>query len=130
MKYPALLLLTVFAFSARAQKIESFYINLYTDSLKKGTYNYINVEGITADGSVVPLDTAHIKFSSSAGTFFGNSLWIEPTCTSDSITVTATLKEKAPACKTIVIFIKRDEDNEVLPSEADIINRNRKTRKD
>ena len=37
------ILITTFA---KAQKIESIHINLYTDSLKKGTYNYINVDEV------------------------------------------------------------------------------------
>jgi hypothetical protein len=37
--------LFLFSASAKAQKVESIYVNLYTDSLKKGTYNYINIEG-------------------------------------------------------------------------------------
>ncbi|RYG40714.1 MAG: hypothetical protein EOO01_26735 [Chitinophagaceae bacterium] len=130
MKYLVVLLFVFLAASSPAQRIEKFYVNLYTDSLKKGTYNYINIEGVTGEGNFLPLDTSHIIFTASAGKFYGNSLWIEPTCQTDSITITATLKEKASEKKTFVIFIKKNEDNENLPSEADIINRSRKNRRD
>ena len=38
------------AFLSNAQKIDSIYFHLYTDSLKKGTHNYINIDGKTSDG--------------------------------------------------------------------------------
>ena len=34
-----------------AQNLDSIFFNLYTDSLKKGTYNYINVDGQFTDGA-------------------------------------------------------------------------------
>ena len=58
------------------QKIDSIYFNLYTDSLKKGTYNYINVEGRLSNGNIRPLDSTQLIFTASAGKFFGNSLWL------------------------------------------------------
>ena len=39
------LTLLITASSVNAQKVDSIYFHLYTDSLKKGTYNYINVDG-------------------------------------------------------------------------------------
>ena len=38
-----------------AQKVQEIYLHLYTDSLKKGTYNYINIDGKMTDGSWMPL---------------------------------------------------------------------------
>jgi len=35
---------------AKAQKVENIYVNLYTDSLKKGTFNYINIDGKLSNG--------------------------------------------------------------------------------
>ena len=40
---------------ARAQKVDSIYFNLYTDSLKKQVHNYINVDGKFSNGSWLPL---------------------------------------------------------------------------
>jgi hypothetical protein len=34
----------------KAQKVDSIFFHPYTDSLKKGTYNYINVDGKLSDG--------------------------------------------------------------------------------
>lgn len=111
------------------QTFESFYVNLYTDSLKKGTFNYINIEGITTEGNVLPLDTNHVVFKATSGKFFGNSLWLDSSCNEESVTVTATLKGKIPKSETVVIFIKRNQDNEALPSEEEIIKKAGKNRK-
>ena len=122
MKHIALILaFSVFAKVVFSQKIDRIYVNLYTDSLKKGTYNYINIEGSTPDGMILPLDTNHLTFSASSGDFFGNSLWLDPVCDADSITVTATLKQKPTEVKTFVVYLKRNEDTEELPSEEDIL---------
>ena len=56
---------------ASAQKIEGIYANLYTDSLKKGTYNYINIDGKLSNGHYIPLDTSDIIFTASEGKFSG-----------------------------------------------------------
>ncbi|MBA3674977.1 MAG: hypothetical protein H0W75_08510, partial [Chitinophagaceae bacterium] len=60
---------------AWAQRIDSIFVNLYTDSLKKGTYNYINVDGLLSNGRYVPLDSTQIIFWASVGKFSGNDLW-------------------------------------------------------
>ena len=78
MKHLILLIFTALTISAKAQKIDSIYVNLYTDSLKKGTYNYINVDGLLSNGRYLPLDSSQISFTASAGKFSGNSLWVEP----------------------------------------------------
>ena len=46
------------AFSQK-QKVDSIYFHLYTDSLKKGFFNYINVDGKMSDGNWQPLDSTH-----------------------------------------------------------------------
>ena len=53
----------------KAQKVDSIYFHLYTDSLKKGTYNYINVDGKLSDGTWKPLTAKDILFSSSSCEF-------------------------------------------------------------
>ena len=51
MKKSWLLLLFFLIFKlANAQKVDSIYFHLYTDSLKKGFFNYINVDDKTSDG--------------------------------------------------------------------------------
>ena len=51
MKQILLLLFTAFFTQAGvAQKVDSIYFNLYTDSLKKGQHNYINIDGKMSNG--------------------------------------------------------------------------------
>ena len=42
--------------AAGAQKVDSIYFHLYTDSLKKGQHNYINVDGKLSNGSWMPVN--------------------------------------------------------------------------
>ena len=72
-----LFLFILFAQFTKAQQVESIYVNLYTDSLKKGTLNYINIDGQLSNGKFLPLDSTHLIFWSSAGKFTGNNLWID-----------------------------------------------------
>ena len=106
--------------AANAQKIDSIYINLYTDSLKKGTYNYINVDGLFSNGSYLPLDSTHIIFTASAGKFSGNSLWIDNNFTDEKVTIKVVLKQNPSLHKEFEMYIKRKQDgplrtvNEIL----------------
>lgn len=61
-KFLVILGLMMAATAVSAQKIDSIYFHLYTDSLKKGFYNYINVDGKMSDGSWTPLDSTQILF--------------------------------------------------------------------
>ncbi|RYD70165.1 MAG: hypothetical protein EOP53_25895 [Sphingobacteriales bacterium] len=106
-----------FSFGAKAQKIDSVFVNLYTDSLKKGTYNYINVDGLLKDGSYLPLDTNHLRFSSSVGKFYGNSLWIEPTLHSGPVTINIEVKNDPTFKKTLVLYIKIAEEEKLKTNE-------------
>ena len=87
-----LFFLLLFSIGAKAQKIDSIYVHLYTDSLKKGTYNYINIDGKLSNGRFIPLDTADIIFSASKGKFYGNSLWIDPDFKNENVSIKAVLK--------------------------------------
>ena len=49
-----------------AQKVDSIYFNLYTDSLKKDQHNYINVDGKLSNGRWMPLSAKEIEFSCSS----------------------------------------------------------------
>lgn len=75
------LLLSTFLSHANAQELEKLYVNLYTDSLKRGTWNYINVDGQFSNGRFLPLDATHLFYQSSAGEFDGNKLWLPDTLT-------------------------------------------------
>lgn len=110
MRYLLLFLFTGVSYFSNAQKIDSIYVNLYTDSLKKGTYNYINVDGLLSNGRYLPLDTTDIVFTASAGKFNGNSLWVEPGFTGEKITISVTLKQKPSLHKRFDMYIKQKPD--------------------
>lgn len=119
------LLLFIFIFSfqtVRAQKINSIYFHLYTDSLKKEVHNYINVDGMLSNGKYLPLDSGQIIFSSSTGTWLGNDLIINSTFKGDSVLITATLKANKQLSKSIIVYIKKRNDNSGLKTEEEILN--------
>ncbi|MEO6733873.1 MAG: hypothetical protein ABIN01_21795 [Ferruginibacter sp.] len=127
-----ILVLFIFSFGAakaRAQKIDSIYVNLYTDSLKKGTFNYINIDGLLSNGNYLPLDSSDILFSASAGEFSGNSLWIEPHFKDEKVTIKATLRKNPSLFKQFDIYIKKKPDNEKLRTADEIINDMKNQRK-
>ena len=108
-------------FVTNAQKVDSIYFNLYTDSLKKGTYNYINVDGKLSNGHWMPLTAKEISFSASAGNFNGNSLLIDKDAVVEKITVKAVLKANPGIAKEITIYIKKAGDNEKLRTTEEIL---------
>ena len=120
-KLIVILLLLVGAGSLKAQKIDSIYFNLYTDSLKKGVYNYINVDGKTSTGTYLPLMSDEVELKSSAGKWVGNSLIIDSSFTGEKVTVTASLKKQPEIKKTVTIYMKKIEVEPDLKSEAEVI---------
>lgn len=110
LKQILLFLFITMACIARAQKIDSIFVNLYTDSLKIGTYNYINIDGKLADGSYLPLDSTNIIFWSSDGKFFGNSLWIKPGFKKQKVTIKAILRSDTSVCKQFDMYIQKKPD--------------------
>lgn len=91
----------------RAQKVDSLYFNLYTDSLKKGSWNYINVEGKLSNGRIVPLTSQQIHIKSNFGKMEGNSLWIDWDFKADSVWVEVELKENPSVKKNICLHVKK-----------------------
>ena len=110
----------IFAF-AKAQKIEKIFINLYTDSLKKGTYNYINVDGQLSNGKYIPLDSSQIIFHASEGKFFGNNLWIDKDFKNEKVFIKVVLKEDTNLSKEFTMYIKQKPDNEKLLTSEEIL---------
>ena len=104
-----------------AQKIDSIYFHLYTDSLKKGTHNYINVDGKTSDGKWKPLTGKDIDFTTTYGKFDGNELILPDQCTVEKLTVKAVLKTNPALWKEITIWIKKKPDPEILPTREEIL---------
>ena len=107
--------------AVKAQKVDSIFFNLYTDSLKKGTYNYINVDGKLSNGQWLPLTGKEIKFTSSAGKFDNNSLVLDRDFKEEKVTVKAVLRSDTSICKSITIYIKKNADNEKLKTEEQIM---------
>ena len=104
------------------QKVDSIYFHLYTDSLKKGTYNYINVDGKMADGKWKPLTSKELNFTSSYGTFDGNQLIIPGEPTVQKVTIKAVLKSDPTLWKEITLWVKKKPDDEKLPTTEEILN--------
>ncbi|MEP7230954.1 MAG: hypothetical protein ABI691_11925 [Ginsengibacter sp.] len=106
---------------ANAQKIEAIYVNLYTDSLKKGTYNYINIDGKLAGGQYIPLDTSNIIFTSSDGKFSGNSLWIDNNFSKEKVSIKAVLKSDHSLSKEFTMYIKKKPNDEKLKTMDELM---------
>ena len=117
-----LLLLVGGRITGHAQQVDSIFFHLYTDSLKKGTYNYINVDGKLSNGHWLPLTNKEIEFTSSAGKFDGNSLVIDTAYKGEAVTVKAVLKNNSTIWKEITIYIKKVEVVEKLRTVDEILN--------
>jgi hypothetical protein len=118
--------LAIAAMGSNAQKVDSIFFNLYTDSLKKGTHNYINVDAKMSDGSWRPLMEKDIEFSSSACKFSGNELIIPPDFKEDKITIKAVLKSNPALKLERTVWIKRKPDPTTLPTSEEILRRMKK----
>jgi hypothetical protein len=106
---------------SRAQKVDSIFFHLYTDSLKKGTYNYINVDGKLSDGRWLPLTAKEIVFTSSGGTFNGNSLFIDSVFKKPFVVIKAALKDNPSISKEVTIYIKTTIVNERLKTTEELL---------
>ncbi|HEX2683045.1 MAG TPA: hypothetical protein VHL77_03895 [Ferruginibacter sp.] len=107
---------------ANAQKIESIHANLYTDSLKKGTFNYINIDGKLSNGRYTPLDSSDLIFWSSAGKFSGNNLWIDRDIQATKVDIKVSLRNNPALVKEFTIYVKQKPDPE-LKTVDEIMNR-------
>ncbi|HEU5165463.1 MAG TPA: hypothetical protein VFU29_07980 [Chitinophagaceae bacterium] len=117
-------------FLSQAQKIDSIYFHLYTDSLKKGTHNYINVDAKLSDGKWKPLSAKELSFTSNYGTFEGNELILPDKPTVDKLSIKVVLKSDPGLWKEITVWIKKKPDDEVLPTAEEILkNKSQKTGK-
>ena len=118
MKIKLLLLFFVgFSFTVKAQNIDSIFVNLYTDSLKVGTYNYINVDGLLSNGKYLPLDSNHLTFKTDCGKFDGNSLWLDPKTAVKKVNVTITMKKRPEVVKNVTIYIKQAPEPDLKTNE-------------
>lgn len=100
-----------------AQKIDSIYVHLYTDSLKKGTYNYINIDGKLPNGHYLPLDSTNLIFQSTDGKFFGNSLWIPADFKKEKLTIKVILRSNPGITRSFDMYIKKKPDPDLKTEE-------------
>jgi len=134
LKQAYLLLLFIFSIGLlRAQKIDSLFFNLYTDSLKKGSWNYINVDAKLSNGKYMPLTSEQLNFKVSNGKLQGNSVWIDWGFTNDSVIVEVSLKKDPVVRKSITIWIKKKDEQLNAPVNDSLLqqinNRPKSTKK-
>lgn len=118
-----LLTLLLGAYAGRTQTVDSIFFHLYTDSLKKGVHNYINVDGKLSNGQWRPLTSKDISFSSSYGVFDGNSLIIDSGFKGEKVSVKAVLKTNPALWKEVTIYMKKVESTERLKTIDEVLNR-------
>ncbi len=106
-----------------SQSIDSIFFHLYTDSLKKGTHNYINVDGKLSNGRWMPLTGKDLTLTASSCRFEGNELVVPANFSEDFIVVKAVLKSKPSVWIERKIWIKKREENERLPTAEEVIKR-------
>lgn len=106
--------------SSHAQKVDSIYFNLYTDSLKKGFYNYINIDGKLADGTWMPLDSTQVRLESNTGFFKGNDLFIDSSYKAETVIIKAILRSNPKVCKQTTIYIRKRGFTEPLKTKDEI----------
>lgn len=121
-----LLLFILFSQFVKAQKVDSLFFNLYTDSLKKGTLNYINVDAKYSNGRYLPLTEMQLEYTASAGYFERNSLFVPVDIKVDSIVITVTLKQNKSVSKSITLHIKKKKDDEKLLSDKEMLDKLKK----
>ena len=125
-KLLTILIIICVCHSATAQKLDSLFFNLYTDSLKKGTYNYINVDGKFSDGRYLPLTEKELIFSCNAGKFEGNSLFLDSSVRLDKVVVKVSLKSDSSVNRERTIYIKKYESTEGLKTMKEVMKRKSK----
>lgn len=128
-KFLAILFIPFLTVPAFSQKIDTIFFHLYTDSLKKGQHNYINVDGKLSNGHWQPLTSKELEFSSSAGKFEGNDLILPTDVKAEKIKVKAVLKSNPEIWKEIFIWVKKLPDPDRLPTKEEIFNGPQRRRK-
>jgi hypothetical protein len=93
-----------------SQKVDSICFHLYTDSLKKGQHNYINVDGKLSNGRWLPLSGKEILFSCPEAKFDDNELIIPFDFKRPKVTVKASLRSNPLMIIEKTIWIKKQPD--------------------
>jgi len=124
-----LFIMSVLSFTAFSQKVDSIFFHLYTDSLKKGQHNYINVDGKLSNGKWMPLTAGDISFSCTEAKFEGNELIIPFDFKPEKVIVKAVLKQNPSVAIEKTIWIKQKPDDENLPSKEEMLPGTQPTKK-
>jgi hypothetical protein len=74
-----------------------------------------------SNGQWVPLTDKQLKFSASAGTFKGNSLFIDTSYKGEKVTVKIVLKDNPAVTREMIIYIKKYIPNERLKTVDEIL---------
>ena len=90
----------------KAQTVDSIYFHLYTDSLKKGQHNYINVDGKLSNGRWQPMTAKEVEFSCPTARFEGNELIIPVDFNEEKVRIKAILKSNPAIVIEKTIWIK------------------------
>ncbi|MEZ5033682.1 MAG: hypothetical protein R2796_01700 [Chitinophagaceae bacterium] len=106
--------------SLSAQSVENIYFHLYTDSLKKGQHNYINVDALLSNKKWMPLTDKELTFTCPEAKFSGNELIIPPDFSLPKVTVKAVLKADTTKSIEKTIWIKTIPDGD-LPTKEEIL---------
>jgi len=126
MKKYIVLLIILAPFAAISQKIEKIFVNLYTDSLKKGTYNYINIDGQLSNGKYLPLDSTQVTYWASDGKFVNNCLLIDRNFAKDRIDFKVFVKADPSLSKEFTIYIKKLPDPARLKTTEELLDEMKK----
>jgi len=110
-----------------SQKVDSIAFHLYTDSLKKGVHNYINVDGKLGKGNWMPMSAKEISFTSSAGVFEGCNLLIPVNYMGENVVVNASLKSNPAIYIKTTIWMKVIPDPDRLPTLDELDKKNTKS---
>jgi hypothetical protein len=118
----SLSLMAALPVAVHAQQVDSIFFHLYTDSLKKGVHNYINVDGKLSNGRWQPLTNKELNFTASYGKFDGCSLIVDSAFKGEKIAVKAALKANPQIWKEVTIFMKTVDTLERLRTVDEILN--------
>lgn len=109
MKYTLIFILFLIGKTGTAQQVDSLFFNLYTDSLKKGSWNYINVDAKLSNGKYMPLTSKQLVLTTTGGKLEGNSIWIDWNFNLEKITVEVYLKDRPHIKQQKTIWVKKHD---------------------
>lgn len=109
MKYTLIFILFLIGKTGAAQQVDSLFFNLYTDSLKKGSWNYINVDAKMSNGKYMPLTSKQLVLTTTGGKLEGNSIWIDWNFNLEKITVEVYLKDRPHIKQQKTIWVKKHD---------------------